>query len=216
MSAPAPTKEMIEAHEKSVNEVLDLIKNAKWKLSKEEPEIKFYTSSYPGSSFSMVKSIVSIPNKHDKVVEIIDRVDKIDETTPADKRDGTKERFLIGEGDKEHKTTFMYLSLESGSRLVTDREFFMLRRHYVIDGKDIWHHVSVDGEDIVPTNKKNVRGKITFQTYVLEKDPEHEGNDILTFIVHADPCGSVPAMIYNAVAVNEGYSAKKIRDEALA
>lgn len=212
---PTPTKEMIEAHEKTLHEVLDLVDKAQWKLSKEEPEIKFYTSSYPGSSFSMVKSIVSIPNKHDKLIEILSKVETYDQNTPAEKRDGAKERYLLGQGDAEHQTKFMYISLESGSRFVTDREFFMLRRHYNVDGKDIWLHCSVDGDNIVPPNKKNVRGKITFQTYILEKDPEHEGCDRLTFIVHADPCGSVPALIYNTVAVNQGYSAKKIRDEAL-
>ena len=214
-AVPPPTAEMIADHEKYLNECLELIEKAPWKLSKEEPKIKFYTAPYTGSSFSMVKSVVSVPNAHEKLLNILATIKTIDENTPDEERDGEKECFLLKEFDDEHKSGYLYTSVFSGSRLVSDREFFMLRRHYVIDGKDIWLHCSIKGDDICPPKKGNVRGNITFQMYMAEKDPENEGADKLTFIVHADPCGKVPAMIYNAVAVSQGYSALKIREESL-
>ena len=46
---------------------------------------------------------------------------------------------------------------------------------------------------------------------------EQAGDEVkLTFIVHADPAGSIPAWIYNKVATDQGYAVKKIRDELMA
>ena len=216
MSVPAPTAEELAAHEKNAHDTLDLVENGQWKLSKEQPDIKFYTGTYPGSSFSMVKAVVSIPADHEKIVNILNTVNKIDDKTPDSQRDGANEQYLFGEQNDEAHTSYLYISLMSGSRLVSDRDFVMLRKYYKFGDKELWHHASFDkGDELVPPNKKNVRGKITFQTYILEKDPEHEGAWRLTFVVHADPAGSIPAMIYNTVAVSQGESAKKIRDDAL-
>ena len=216
MSVPAPTAEQLAAHEKSAHETLDIVEKGAWKLSKEQPDIKFYTGSYQNSSFSMVKAVVSIPADHEKIVKILNTVNKIDDKTPDADRDGANEQYLFGEQNDEAQTSYLYISLQSGSRLVTDRDFVMLRKYYKFGDKELWHHTSFDkGDELVPPNKKNVRGKITFQTYILEKDPEHADAYRLTFVVHADPSGSIPAMIYNAVAVSQGESAKKIRDQAL-
>ena len=216
MSVPAPTAEQLAKHEQGAHESLELVEKGPWKLSKEQPDIKFFTGTYKNSSFSMVKAVVSIPGDHEQIVKILNTVNKIDDKTPDKDRDGANEQYLFGEQNDGQQTSYMYISLQSGSRFVSDRDFVMLRRYYKFGEVELWHHASFDtGDSLVPPNKKNVRGTITFQTYILEKDPEHEGAYRLTFVVHADPSGSIPAVIYNTVAVSQGESAKKIRDEVL-
>lgn len=212
MSEAIP-KEYLDLHEKRLQEVLQYYEKGEWKLSKEEPTIKFYTATYPGSSFSMVKSVVSIAGKHDETIKILNSVEKIDDKTPKEVADGTKLREIFG--GEEGGARYIYMVLDSGSRLASNREFLVVRKRYDVDTKIVWLCVSVDNTTIRPVGKGNVRGNMTFQAYILDKDPDNEGADRLTFIVHADPCGSIPAMIYNSVAVNQGNGARKIRDEVL-
>ena len=216
MSYPAPTAEELAAHEAGAKQSLEFIEKANWKVAKEEPTIKYYTASYPNSSFSMVKSVVSIPAPHDKIVGILNTVRTIDAKTPDAEKEGANEQYLFGQQNDENQTSYLYISLQSGSRLVSDRDFVMLRRYYKFGDKELWHHAAFDnGDKLIPPVKKYVRGTITLQTYVLEKDPENADAYRLTFIVHANPSGSIPAMIYNTVATSQGESAKKIREDAL-
>ncbi|EAX90640.1 hypothetical protein TVAG_041150 [Trichomonas vaginalis G3] len=209
MSTEIP-KEYLDLHEKRLHEMLEVIEKAQWKLSKEEPTIKFYTSSYPGSSFSMVKSVVYVNGKADEAIKILDQVPTIDANTPKELADGAKERYLFG--GVEGGARYLYMSLDSGSRFVSDREFLLLRKRYDLEDKKVWLCVSIDNTELKPVAKGNVRGNMTFQAYILDKDPAN-GEDRLTFVVHADPCGSIPAVLYNSVAVNQGNGAKRIRDD---
>ena len=210
MSTEIP-KEYLELHEKRLHEMLEYL-NKDWKLSKEEPTIKFYTATSPGSSFSMVKSIVYVNGKAEETAKILDDVSTIDDKTPKEIADGTKERYLFG--GVEGGARYLYMALESGSRFVSDREFLLLRKRYDLEDKKVWLCVSIDNTELKPVGKGNVRGNMTFQAYILDKDPANN-EDRLTFIVHADPCGSIPAMIYNSVATNQGNGARKIRDDVM-
>lgn len=218
MAEIAVSPECIQANiancDKTLELVLQYLDAPDMKLSKEEPGIKFYTGSVPGNSFSVVKSVVLSEGITDKIIENLNEIPDIDPKAPAKERDGIKQRYVF---QKEGTQMFFYLAVESGSRLVSDREFVMFRRFYEKDGRKIWMSSNaVDGDKLVPVAKGNVRGIMNFQAFVLEKDSTDANKDKLTFIVHADPQGSIPAIIYNSVAVNQGYSAKKVVDACLA
>ena len=182
-----------------------------WTLSKDDGDIKFYKGTYPGSSFEMLKSQMIDENLHDGLIKNLDTIEEVDESMPKEKRHGTKRCFSFGHLNDEKNTYYFYMAVESGNWLVSDREFLMLRRKYAEDNKLIWLNVSVDGEDIYPVQGKNVRGKTTFQGFILEKVDDK--TDKLTFIMHTDPCGSVPAMVFNFAATNQGITIKRIADK---
>ncbi|EAY10380.1 hypothetical protein TVAG_109640 [Trichomonas vaginalis G3] len=206
-------KELLDMHEKRLHEMLEIVEKGDWKLSKEETNIKFYTGTYPGSSFNMVKSVVTILGKHKKTVELLDTVKTIDKNTPKEEAKGVKERYVFG--GAEGGPRYLYMSLQSGSMLVSDRDFLTLRKRYDLPDKQVWLIASIDNDDLKPPTKDNVRGKMTFQAFILEQDKDDDAYDRLTFVVHADPCGSIPAMVYNAVATKQGYNVLSIRNSVL-
>ena len=68
---------------------------------------------------------------------------------------------------------------------------------------------SIENEALHGVGKGYVRGKLHFQAYIAEADGDNKTK--LTFMGHADPCGSIPAMVYNAAATNQGYSLLNIK-----
>ncbi|OHS96024.1 hypothetical protein TRFO_10200 [Tritrichomonas foetus] len=107
------------------------------------------------------------------------------------------------------------MALESGSKLVSPRDFVMFRKHYEQNGTHYFTQCSVPNETIRPEVKKFVRGKIIVQAFIVDKDPNNADSVRVRFVVHADPRGSIPAMIYNTVASNQGYAVKKLKDSLL-
>ena len=206
MSAPSATA-YVAAHEAALEKFVQLQTAPEWKLAKDEDGVKFYTRTEAGSSFSQLKSETTVAAPLEKVCEVLKVVPVVDAKKPED---GLKERYTFGELNDENDTRFLYVAVDSGSRLVTNRDFIMLRRHYVKDGKQIWLHTSVPDE-VKPVEKQFVRGQMKLQGYIAEADG---ANTKLTFIVHTDPCGSIPAMIYNAAVMKQGNAVKKIREQA--
>jgi hypothetical protein len=49
---------------------------------------------------------------------------------------------------------------------------------------------------------------MVFQAFLIE--PDAVGTK-LTFLCHAEPNGSIPAMVYNAAVTNQGYSALRTK-----
>lgn len=203
-------------HEAQFQSFLNVIKATNWTLSKEEPTIQFYSGNYPNSSFSMIKSIVTIPLPVEEVFNFLLLVPTIDDKTPDADRDGCRERRLFGEiPNDEHHSGFLYVWVMSGSRFVSDRDFSLYRRAYDHEDMKILFSTSIENLDIMPEKKGNVRGKMNLQAFICQKDPNNSNQTQLTFVVHADPMGSIPSMIYNSVAVSQGYSAKKVRDNLM-
>lgn len=201
------------AHEEALAKVLQLMDGAAWKKSKEEPGITFYTAPAEGSSYTMVKSVVEIKAPIENIIARVLKTATVEPTAPKEvmEKEGCRERRLINTQDDEEKNTFMYINLLSASRLVSERDFLMYRRLYNKDGKYISLNVSIVNDDIMPEQKGRVRAHMHFQAFIMEQiNPETVR---LTFMCHADPKGSVPAMVYNSAAVGQGYSAKKILDE---
>ena len=206
----ASASDYIKFHEEALEKFLALQNDKDWKFNKEEDGVKFYYRSEPGSSFSQVKSETSVAAPEEAITKILDEIKLVE---PKNPQDGFKERRTFGELNDENKTAFLYVCVDSGSRFVTSRDFIMLRRKYVKDGKIIYLHVSVP-DSVQPVNPNYVRGQMKLQGYIVEPDTEKQGNFKLTFMVHTDPAGSVPAVVYNAVVGKQGLVVKKIRDAA--
>lgn len=202
-----------EESEKLMKDTIALLNDPEWKESKKEPEIVFYTRSDKSSSFHQVKSVVTIPAPMEAVLSALKPIEPVNKDTPKEKRHGLIERRTVfGPLDDEAQTCIFYICLDP-PKLVTARDFVLFRRLYKLDGgRFCYFHNSIE-TPAVPVDDKRVRGHMTFQGFLCEP----EGNNVkLTFFVHADPKGSIPAFAYNAAATNQGYAAKGIRKKVIA
>ena len=190
--------------------LMSIIDDPGWTKEKEEKDAVFYKRSEKGSSFAQIKSVVTINKPIESVVEVLKVVKTVDENTPKDEKDGCIERRALNPiaGDPDD-AQFFYIVVESSSRLVTSRDFLMYAKFFRDGDKVSLVRTSVVNDSIVPVNKKYVRANMFFQAFVCEPC---EAGTKLTFICHADPCGSVPAMIYNAAALKQGNSALRIKE----
>jgi hypothetical protein len=186
-----------------------------WTKTKQDGDVAFFTRSVPGSSFTMIKSQIGIPVPFEAVVKRLCIVPTVTPDMPAAARDGALRRVPLVLEPNEWNEGFIYLALESGSRLVSNRDFLLYRKHFERDGVHYFLQGSVENDAIAPVYRDFVRGKILTQGFVLDKDPA-SGEPRLTFIAHADPGGSIPAMVYNAVSQKQGYLVKKLKTDLLA
>ena len=213
-----PTPEQIQqfdaASEKALENVKEALNATDWKELKRDGDTIFYSRSVPSSSFSMIKSETTISLPFDVVAKELYTCPDIKPEQPANERDGVIERTLYPVcGDRTYDEGLLYLALESPSKLVSPRDFVMYRKHYLIDGVHYFTQCSVDS-NIREENKKYVRGSILFQSFVVDNDPNSDAVRV-RFVVHADPKGKIPALIYNAVASSQGYAVKKLKDGLL-
>ena len=204
-------------HEQKLNELVNLVDSPEWVLHEDKPEISIFYRNDPNSSYCQAKGVVKIPVTLETVFNKLKTIQKIDPSMPAEKRDGIHERYSFNEieGD-EHLSCFLYVGLESPKFMVAPREFLMYRRHYFVEGKHIFLHMSIENDSIKQPVNGFVRAKMLLQGYVAEVDSEDPSTTKLSFIAHADPCGCVPAIVYNQTVTNQCYIAKKIRDQILA
>ena len=210
---PEETAQYDAISQKCLDEIIESANSTNWTESKKDGGVTFYTRKVKTSSFDQVKSETSIPVPIEQVIEYLGDCPDITPQMTAEERDGTVERTLYRVcGDKTYDEGILYLALESPSRLVTARDFLMYRKHYQKDDIHYFTQVSIENDKIRPPTKNFVRGQILFQGYVVDKDPEHDGNIRIRFVVHADPKGSIPGWVYNQVALGQGYAVKKLKD----
>jgi hypothetical protein len=214
------TPEVISANnaisEKALAYVESIIDAPDWTVTKQEPTITFYSRYESSSPFAQIKSVVSIPASLEKVMAVLDVVVPVDANTPAKQRDGCQERYVTNPvpGDP-NSAIFNYVALETPTRIVAPRDFLLYRRKYPFRGGFVWLHTSVADESLKPVKSPFVRGKMTYEADIAYPDPETPGAVRMIFATHADPAGSIPAWVYNAVATDQGYFAKQVRDKVL-
>jgi hypothetical protein len=211
--SPAQLAEYDSAIQAVFENVVQLANAPDWQKGKVDDDLSFYSRSVPGSSFTMIKSEITIPVPIETIVKRLSLVPEVTPDQPAAQRDGAIRRKLFVVSENEFNDGFVYLALESGSRLVSNRDFFMYRKHFEKDGVHYFVQASVVNDEIAPVYKDFVRGRIVTQAFVLSGEgPEAK----LQFIAHADPAGSIPAMVYNAVSQKQGYLVKKLKTDLLA
>ena len=216
---PADVVERLNSQsEDALKRLNQIINDDKWQNSKKTTEeIQFFYRTMDDSPYGMIKSIVKIPAPLDACLAVLDPITTIDDNTPeAERRSFTYRNVISFNPDEETKPMLFYCACPSPSFMVSPREFYLYRRHYVQDGKHIYLHITPQGEcpGISSTVRKGyVRGNMHLQGFIAEP----EGDQIsLTYFVYFDPCGSIPAMVYNMAVENQGYTAKGTKKRVLA
>lgn len=215
MATPEQVAEYEQKWEKTVDHVFSLIDAQDWKKEKsKDSNIEIYNRFDPSSSFAQIKSFCTINAPLSTVESILAKPpETVDANTPKEKRDGNVERKFLGKaGDGADAAGFLYVVLETSSRLVSPREFLSFQKIAHRDGKVALVRTSIENEALHGNGKGYVRGKIIFHAFIAEADGDNKTK--LTFLGQADPCGSIPAMIYNAVASGQGYKVGAIKKEA--
>jgi hypothetical protein len=217
MCAAAFTPGQVEEYEKASVAAFKIAKElaaaSDWKESKKDGDVTFFSRDFKGSSFSAIKSEIVIPKAFEEVVAHQAKYPDIPASGGV--QDGTIERQVTIVKPNDFREGVVYVALESPSSLVSDRDFLTYRKHYAEGDKDYFISTSIVNDAFKGEVKKRVRAKITVQAFITEKIPGKAGSCKLSMISHADPCGSIPAWIYNSVSQKQGYVVKKTRDELL-
>ncbi|KAK8839666.1 hypothetical protein M9Y10_032037 [Tritrichomonas musculus] len=213
------TQEQVAEYEqkwqKTVDHVFSLIDAKDWKKEKsKDSDIEIFLRHDPSSSFAQIKSFCTINAPLSTVEAVLAKPPyTVDENTPKDQRDGNIERRFLGKaGDGADAAGFLYVVLETSSRLVSPREFLSFQKIAHKDGKVALVRTSIVNEALHGNTKGYVRGNIVFHAFIAEADGDNKTK--LTFLGQADPCGSIPAMVYNAIASHQGYKVGSIKKEA--
>jgi hypothetical protein len=180
-----------------------------WKEEKKDGDLTLYRKDCAGSSFKCIKSEIIIEKPYDAVLKHAATVKQFDRSAPAEVRDGTFEKTLTKINDSQWDEGFLYYAVESPSKLVSHRDFLTYRKHFEENGKHYFMQTSIVNDDIKAPVKGFVRANISFNALIVEQHPKGAK---LVFIAHADPCGSVPSMIYNSVSIKQGYTLQKLKD----
>lgn len=210
MATPEQVTEYEHKWEQAVDTVFSLVDADGWKKEQsKDSNLEIFIRHDKNSSFAQVKSVTTVHTTLSAVEENFKTVKTVDSNTPKDQREGAIERRLIDKaGDGADAAGFFYIVVESSSRLVSPREFLCFQKIAHRDGKIALVRTSIENENIHKVGKGYVRGNMIFQGFVAEQ----EGDNVkITFVVQADPCGSVPAMVYNAVATGQGYNLLSMR-----
>lgn len=216
MTSPVTAEQLAnysKLHDEAVEKVISIINDPKWELNKEDKDIVFYKRFEESSPFAQIKSIVTIPGTTlQEVKEILTPIVKVDENTPEKERHGLDYCYELP-GSGEGYNLFV-TATKSPGMMVSGREFVLYRKIVEKDGLLIAISVSIPDDSIVPVGKGHVRGVMT-QGYVAKVSPKNDKDVELSFFVHADPKGSIPAIAYNQVVTSQGYAAKGIRNKII-
>jgi hypothetical protein len=195
--------------------VVELVSGGDWTKTKQDGDITFFSRFVPGSNFMMLKSQLTIPLPFERVLKRFSLLPPVTADTPPGEREGAVFRLLLTLEPNEWNDGFVYLVLDSGTRVVRNRDFLMYRKHFERDGIHYFIQGSMVNDAIAPATKEFVRGKMLTQGVVVDSDPA-SGEPRVTCIAHADPAGAIPAIIYNAVVQKQGSVVKKLKADLLA
>jgi hypothetical protein len=209
MATPAQVASYNAQVEQRFAHVKSILNDAGWKQSEKQADIVFYNRQEAGSSFTQVKSVVTIAKPPAAVIAYVKSDRPITASTPKDQREGCHERRIVSkvEGDP-NQAAFYYIAVDTNSAVVSSRDFLMFERVFVEGPVQYLVRTSIVNDAIVPPKKDLVRANMIFQAFVVEPAP---GGSKLTFLVHADPAGSIPAVIYNTAVNGQGLSALRAK-----
>lgn len=198
MATPEQVAKYERKWQKTVDLVFSLIEAKDWQKEKsKESDFEVFTRQDLSSPFYQIKSVCTINNPLYMVEELFKIPPAtVDENTPNDKKAGNIERhFTESIKDCDDGTGFLYVVLESAFKLICPREFLSFQKIAYKDGKIALVRTSIKNKALHGNTKGYVRGKIHFQAFIAEDN----GNNTtkLTFLGHADPCGNIPAVLYN-------------------
>jgi hypothetical protein len=205
--------EYISEHERKFAEIITALESDSWSPQKTEQSIAQFSRYVTDSPFVQTKTIVSLPVPKDAMVDVMTygRVYTL-ETTPQGPI-APREIFAIYDGKDDNQTIVYFMAMESPAFMVSPREFLLLRRKYVRDGKTIFMQMSIDNSEIKPERRGFVRGTIHGQAFVIE-DAEN-GNSRMTVFSHVNPGGSLPTWAVNYSVKNQLDGLQYISEQAV-
>ena len=214
MATPEEITEYNKKWDEAFDKVLSIIDAPDWKKEKsKESDVEIYLRHESHSPFAQIKSVTVVNAPLNAVEANFQKpTTTVDSSTPKDKRDGAIERRVletVGEGENE--ASFIYLVLESPSSLVSPREFLSYSKIGKKDGKVALVRISVVNDKLHTVGKGYVRATLYFQAFVAEDAGDNKTK--LTFLGHADPSGSIPAFVYNAIATGQGYTVVSMKKD---
>lgn len=212
---PAFLEGLTKKHEEAFESTLLLKDSPEWKFKKKDGDLSIFVRKDPVEKFDQIMSVISMPYTTEEILSKIRPLDLIDEKTPKEQRHGIASRKILWEkeNDPDHESLIVYICMETPAFFVSKRDLLVYRRRYEKDGKSFFMHTSFLNDDIMKPIEGNVRSKIYFQLYVVENDPKVPGNKLLWFICQANPMGSIPAWVYNAIVVTQAENPKIIKQQ---
>ena len=199
------------------NDILEHLTSDEWVFSKEEQDgCKIYKRWIPTSSYSMIKATIHIPVPKEKVFEAIKPCKDITPETPKSENEGLLERRLINYDENDPTArAFMYCAAPTPVFFVAPRDFLVYRKRIDQDNKICYLHTSIKNDKVMPERKGFVRGVMHQQAFIIEDDPKDSNSSILSFILHSETGGNIPAAAYNIAAVGQGKSVIQLRKRAI-
>lgn len=218
----AVSPELIEQFEEenraSYQKMRAALEKNDWNEIKEKDGVKFFSRIEEGSGFAQIMSYCYIPCQPSEITDLLVQIPVIKPSDPKESRHGYNERipYYIDDSNDEHRALF-FIGMEKPAPLIGARSFLLYRHVYNDNGTIYFNNCTVKCDEIAPENSNYVRGIMHFQGFIIEPthDAGHEGEIKLYFLVHADPCGNIPAMIYNNVSINQGFAVKGVRGKIL-
>ena len=198
-------------------DILENLHSSDWSFAKEESDgCKIFKRSVPTSSYAMIKAVIHIPVPKEIVFQAIKPCNDITPSTPKDKKEGLLERRLINYDENDPTArAFMYCAAEAPVFFVAPRDFLVYRKRIDADNKILYLHTSVKNNKIMPERQGFVRSLMKQQAFIIEDDPSSPEKSILTFILHSEIGGSIPASVYNIAALAQGKSVIGLRKMAI-
>lgn len=191
----AKKKEMMETCEKIGDKVLKEIRDPSlWKKEKNIGTIEYKTTRYPGTSLDTAWGSIIINAPMDKAMKAALSIFKeIPKGTPKEEAQGFVLRLIpINEPEYAvHQTV-----VDSGAAIVKNRESMnFMRRMRKSDDLAVYANTTdgmeEEGERISGTVRMKVHEHVTIWERIDDKTTR------CNIIIFSDPCGKVPAALYN-------------------
>jgi hypothetical protein len=203
--------EYISDHEQKLSEILAALSDTNWTFQKRDKSFSLFFRTVEGSPFVQTKTVVSLSVPKEAMT--YGRLYTL-ATTPQGPIP-PQEIYAIYEPKDENQTIIYFMAMASPAFMVSPREFLLLRRTYVQNGKTIFMQMSIDNSDIKPERKDFVRGTIIGQAFVIENDPDVTSKSIMTVFSHVNPGGSLPVWAVNYSVKNQLDGVQYISDQAV-
>jgi len=183
--APPITPEDLAKYEAASRKCLEdtkaMLDAPDWKEKKKDRGVVFCTRSVPGSRFNAVKSVTMVPRSMRAVVDNLSEMAELEPDMPADVRDGAHQRHMHVTAPNSFNDGYVYIALETPTRIVSPRDFLLRRQHFEEGGTHYFTQISIVNDAIQAPVKGFVRG-VMMLTFVCEQVGD---NVRTTFQVHA-------------------------------
>lgn len=163
-----------------------------WQLRKNESGIKIYTRSVPGSDLDEFKGTCTLNASPQTLVELVTKVKSFTEWVPS-----CIEAKLL---DQNKNQQIHYTRMEAPFP-VSDRDSFY---RYVTETKGKDRRVTIEALPEYGPQKEDAVRMTMVKGFWYFKDLGN-GQSAVTYQVHADPGGSIPAWLANSEVVDNPF-----------